>query len=69
MGGIFPPGLLVGKISQISKDNMGRLDYAIIEPFINFDKLYEVVVITDWVMSETVNEIQAPVNDEGVLNN
>ena len=69
LGGIYPPGLLVGKISQISKDNMGRLDYAIIEPFINFDKLYEVVVITDWVMSETVNEIQAPVNDEGVLNN
>ncbi len=48
LGGIYPPGLPVGKISEISKDNMGRLDYAIIEPFVNFDKLYEVVVITGW---------------------
>lgn len=48
LGGIYPPGLLVGKIADISKDNMGRLDYAIIEPFINFDRLYEVLVITEW---------------------
>ncbi len=62
LGGIYPPGISVGKISEISKDNMGRLDYAIIEPFINFDKLYEVVVITDWtysnpVIAETENDV------------
>ena len=50
LGGIYPPGIPVGKISEISKDNMGRLDYAVIEPFVNFDKLYEVLVITDWSM-------------------
>ncbi len=54
LGGIYPPGISVGKISEIRKDNMGRLDYAIIEPFINFDKLYEVVVITDWNASNPV---------------
>ena len=27
---------------------------AVIEPFINFDKLYEVVVITDWVYKEPI---------------
>lgn len=54
LGGIYPPGIAVGKIAEISKDNMGRLDYAVIEPFINFDKLYEVVVITDWVYKEPI---------------
>ncbi len=54
LGGIYPPGIAVGKIAEISKDNMGRLDYAVIEPFINFDKLYEVVVITDWIATEPI---------------
>lgn len=57
LGGIYPPGLLVGKISEISKDNMGRLDYAVIEPFADFDKLYEVLVITDWNMKNISGEI------------
>lgn len=48
LGGIYPPGLMVGKISDVSQDNMGRLDYAVIEPFIDFDELFEVLVITDW---------------------
>ncbi len=52
LGGIYPPGLSVGKISEIAKDNMGRLDYAVVEPFINFDKLYEVLIITEWNMPE-----------------
>lgn len=60
LGGIYPPGLLVGKISEISKDNMGRLDYAVIEPFVDFDKLYEVVVITDWNMKNISEEIPIP---------
>ncbi len=50
LGGIYPPGIMVGKISQISKDNMGRLDYAVVEPFVEFDSLYEVLVITDWIL-------------------
>ena len=52
LGGIYPPGLSVGKISEIAKDNMGRLDYAVIEPFVNFDKLYEVLIISEWSMPE-----------------
>lgn len=52
LGGIYPPGLPVGKISEISKDNMGRLDYAVIEPFADFNKLYEVLVITEWSLDE-----------------
>lgn len=64
LGGIYPPGISVGKISEISKDNMGRLDYAIIEPFINFDKLYEVVVITDWNAANPVIDTTQIDNEE-----
>lgn len=48
LGGIYPPGLMVGKIAEVRKDSMGRLDYAVIEPFIDFDNLYEAIVITKW---------------------
>lgn len=72
LGGIYPPGLMVGKITDVSKDNMGRLDYAVIEPFINFNKLYEVIVIKDWsydgdIFDETVtdNHNSAPANQGG----
>lgn len=47
LGGIYPPGLMVGKITEVSKDNMGRLDYAVIEPFVNFSDLFEVIIITE----------------------
>lgn len=50
LGGIYPPGLKVGKIAEVAKDNIGRLDYAVVEPFVNFDELYEVLVITDWTL-------------------
>lgn len=66
LGGIYPPGLPVGKISDISKDNMGRLDYAVIEPFVDFDKLYEVIVITDWDMKNISEEIIEPSPTEAV---
>jgi len=48
LGGIYPPGLMVGKITEVRKDSMGRLNYAVIEPFIDFDNLYEIIVITKW---------------------
>ena len=59
LGGIFPPGLMVGKITDVRKDNMGRLDYAVIEPFISFDNLYEVVVITDWTTNNDSMKYQS----------
>lgn len=48
LGGIYPPGLKVGKLESVKNDNMGRLEYAVIEPYTNFNSLYEVLVITEW---------------------
>lgn len=44
-GGIYPAGFAVGTIREISTDNMGILNYAVVEPKVNMAKLREVLVI------------------------
>jgi rod shape-determining protein MreC len=44
-GGIYPAGLSVGAIREINSDAMGNLNYATVEPIVDFNKLYEVLVI------------------------
>ena len=46
LGGIYPSDLTVGKITEINADSAGNLDYAIVEPSVDFSSLYEVLVIT-----------------------
>ena len=54
VGGIYPPDLIVGKVKKIRKDNSGKTDYAVIEPIQNHNRLYEVIVITDWTRENEV---------------
>ncbi len=44
-GGVYPAGLLVGAVREINSDAMGNLNYATVEPLVDFSKLYEVIVI------------------------
>ncbi|MGN0162911.1 MAG: rod shape-determining protein MreC [Candidatus Ornithomonoglobus sp.] len=44
-GGIFPAGFVVGTVMSISADSTGALNYAVINPAVDFDKLSEVLVI------------------------
>ncbi len=44
-GGIYPPSLNVGTIREISADSMGMLNYAVVEPTVDFSELHEVLVI------------------------
>ncbi len=46
LGGVFPPDLVVGKVVEIRSDSAGNLDYAVVEPSVDFSALYEVMVIT-----------------------
>lgn len=48
-GGIYPAGLLVGAIREIDADNMGMLNFATVEPSVDFSRLYEVLVVIDGV--------------------
>lgn len=45
LGGIYPSSLAVGKIREMKSDNKGTLQYAVVEPFVDFDNIYEVLVI------------------------
>ena len=44
-GGIYPKGLIVGKIKEIQNEDSGLLKYGIIETNVNFQKLEDVAII------------------------
>lgn len=46
--GIFPKGILVGSIETISNDKYNTSLYASVKPFVDFSKLRNVMVITDF---------------------
>ena len=47
LGGVYPKGINVGKITVIHPENQGVSQYAEVEPYVDFNKLYEVFVITN----------------------
>jgi len=48
LGGIYPPGLSVGKVMSVTTDNTGELTEAVVQPSVDFDGLHEVLVVTKW---------------------
>lgn len=46
--GVFPSGLLIGKITNISQEKHNTALYAEIEPFVNIGEIRNVMVITDF---------------------
>ncbi len=48
LGGIYPAGLSVGKVVSVETDNTGELTEAIVKPSVDFDSLYEVLVVKSW---------------------
>ena len=44
-GGVYPKGIVVGKIKEIHNDEGGLLKYGVMETSVNFDKLEDVAVI------------------------
>ena len=47
LGGIYPPGLLVGTISEIRTDINGLSHYALVTPSVDFTNVTAVMVITE----------------------
>ncbi len=46
--GLYPEGWIVGSIAKIQSDADGR-EYAVVEPAVDFDNLYEVLIVTEVV--------------------
>lgn len=55
LGEVYPSNLMIGKVSEVKVDAMGKIEYAVVEPAVDFDKVYEVLVITDFT-EETQHE-------------
>ncbi|MFQ5457079.1 MAG: rod shape-determining protein MreC [Myxococcota bacterium] len=47
MGGIFPKGLPVGTVTEVSSEKRGMFQHALVEPVVDFNKLEEVFVILE----------------------
>lgn len=45
LGGIYPADLAIGKVTEIVSDSAGNMEYAVVEPFVDFSALYEVLTI------------------------
>lgn len=45
-GGLYPPGLVIGTVINISANSAGTLNYAEIDPAVDFGELKSVLVIT-----------------------
>lgn len=56
LGEVYPSGLMIGKIDDIKIDAMGNIEYASVKPAVDFDKVYEVLVITEYTEEEVTEE-------------
>ncbi|REJ38115.1 MAG: rod shape-determining protein MreC [Bacillota bacterium] len=44
-GGLFPPNLDVGEVIELRYDETGLVLEAVVQPFVDFDRLFEVLVV------------------------
>ena len=49
MGGIYPKGIFIGTISKVEQDSKTMKTYAVLEPGVDFNKISEVLVISNIV--------------------
>jgi rod shape-determining protein MreC len=57
VGGIFPKGILIGKVKEIRQGSTELSRYAVVEPAVDFRRLREVFVLVDKTKNiETGNE-------------
>lgn len=47
LGGIFPPGIRIGKVTEVYEESSGLMKRATVEPFVDFSRLEEVLIILD----------------------
>ena len=59
MGGIYPKGLLIGKVAEVYEDTATMSQYANVEPIVNFGRLNEIFVLKNFV-----DEIKRPPVDD-----
>ncbi|HPF43207.1 MAG TPA: rod shape-determining protein MreC [Syntrophomonadaceae bacterium] len=62
---VFPPGIDIGVVYEVSEEPNGLLLSATVIPTVNFDKLEEVLVITDYIpVTEETTVPEEPMAEE-----
>ncbi len=64
MGGIFPKGLYIGKVKELSQDQPELVLTAVIEPKVNFNRLEEVLIVLGGSCGEGYLEAEEENNEE-----
>lgn len=57
-GGVFPPGLIIGTVTDVKKESSNVSIYAVVQPVVDVQKITQVMVITQF-------EGQGGIADEG----
>ena len=61
LGQIYPPGITIGKITEITSDEISKSQFATIQPAENFENIKEVFVITKYI--EPVSAAEADISE------
>jgi rod shape-determining protein MreC len=56
LDGVFPKGLRIGYVSEVVKPSSGIFQDVTVAPFIDFEKLEEVLVLLNPLKNEHVKE-------------
>ncbi|MDW7674103.1 MAG: rod shape-determining protein MreC [Bacillota bacterium] len=59
--GLFPKGLRIGYVTEMRLEPNGLLKYAIVQPFVDFDRLEEVIVLP---LIDYIDELDQEYNEE-----
>jgi rod shape-determining protein MreC len=53
IGGIYPKGIIIGKVKEVRKSSNELNKYAVIEPAVDFRRLEEVIILKNRTNIET----------------
>jgi len=53
-GGVYPKGYRIGEVIDVDSDSVNLMKYAIIQPYVNYNKLDEVFVVIPKVISPEI---------------
>lgn len=65
LGGVFPKGLVLGRVISIGQGRYGVSKSAVVKPFVDFNRLEEVLVVTHNIDMENSHSFEEPSGSGG----
>lgn len=67
VGGIYPPNIAVGRVTEISVETSGKIEYAVIEPTAPLESVKEVLVVTEWTSESVLSDYSEETNEADAM--